>query len=369
MRVLFFNEGNLGSHIMGQGQLDSALHDGLTDLPDLQTRFAGLSPMSRLENALATRPLPALARLDLDFTTLRWHGVQSVRARMALQRELRAWPADVVHVHSHSVSLAMGAEVHGARLALSLDTTVRDWAQMPAWRLERSYGPRLLTASAALERRALERAAIVFAWTGWARRAVEREAPRAHVVEHHPGIDLEHYRPAVRRERELPRVLFVGGRFEEKGGLDLLAALGDQLGRTVELDLVTPAAVPRRAGVTVHRLGPSDPQLLDLQQQADVYCLPTGGDGAPWAILEAMACGTPVVSTPIGGIPDMLEDGRAGILTSYADPTALGRVLRELLANAELRRELAARGRARAESHYDASGQTASLVEQLRQIC
>ncbi len=368
MRLLFFNEGNLGTHIMGQGQLEAALRTGLADTPSVQARFAGLTPMGRWASMLATRPIAPLAKANLDFRTLRWHLVQSLRARAALQRELHAWPADVVHVHSQSVALAMAATMRAVPVALSLDTTVADWWGMPAWRPRQRYGPLLIAPSRALERRALRRAAIVFAWTSWACRAVEREAPGARVVEHHPGIDLDRYRPASRRERSLPRVLFVGGRFEEKGGEDLLNVLGEQLGRTVELDLVTPAPVRERRGVRIHRLGPSDPRLLDLQQQADVFCLPTYGDAAPWAVLEAMACGTPVLSTRVGGIPDMLDGGRAGVLIAHANPAALSDALRDLLENPQLRTELAVRARAHCERNYDARSQFACLVDRIREL-
>jgi glycosyltransferase involved in cell wall biosynthesis len=368
MRLLFFNEGNLGAHIMGQGQLEAALRSGLEQTPDVQVRFAGLTSMGRWASMLATRPIPPLAKANLDFHTLRWHLVQSLRARAALNRELRAWPADVVHVHSQSVALAMASTMRAIPVAISLDTTVADWWGMPAWRPPQRHGPLLIAPSRALERRALQRAAMVFAWTPWAQRSAEREAPRARVVEHHPGIDIDRYRPAARRERSLPRVLFVGGRFAEKGGEDLLEALGEELGRTVALDLVTPADVRERPGVRIHRLGPSDPELLDLQQQADVFCLPTYGDAAPWAVLEAMACGTPVISTRMGGIPDMLDGGRAGVLVAHGDPSALAGALRGLLADQQLRTELASRARERCERHYDARSQSASLLDRIKEL-
>jgi glycosyltransferase involved in cell wall biosynthesis len=368
MRVLFFNEGNLGKQIMGQGQLEAALRVGLSDAPDVSARFAGLAPMGRLART-ATSPLPLLTDVSLDFETLRWHVVQSLRARAALQRELRTWPADVVHVHSHSVAFAMGNAMAALPLALSVDTTVHDWWAMPAWRPPQRYARAEIAASSALERRALRRAALVLAWTAWARGAVERAAPGARVLEHHPGIDLDRYRPAPRTERPRPRVLFVGGRFARKGGEDLLAALGEDLGVTVDLDIVTPAAVQERPGVRVHRLGPSDPRLLRLQQDADVFCLPTHGDAAPWAVLEAMACGTPVLSSRIGGIPDLLDEGRAGLLVPHGDRQALAETLRSLLVDAPRRAELAAHARARCESRYDARVQTARLVELLREAC
>ena len=369
MRVLFFNEGNLGTRVMGQGQLEQALRVGLPFAPELDARFAGLTPMGRLARAAATRPIERLAGTGLDFRTLRWHLVQALRARAALRARLRAWPADVVHVHSHSVAMAMGSTMRALPLALSVDTTALDWWSMPAW-AERQRHHRALTIapSSALERRACERAALTLAWTAWTRRSVERLAPRANVLEHHPGIDLDRYRPAVRRPRERPRVLFVGGRFAAKGGDDLLAALGEPLGSRVDLDLVTPEPVPERPGVRVHRLGPSDPLLLDLQQQADLMCLPTLADAVPWAVLEAMACGTPVLSTRIGGIPDLLDDGRAGMIVQAGDARALGEGLRRLLGDAQARASLAERARERCEQRYDARRQLPRLIEHLREI-
>jgi glycosyltransferase involved in cell wall biosynthesis len=368
VNILFYNEGNLGTHIMGQGQLEAALRAGLAATPDVQARFAALQPMGRWTRALAERPVPLLARANLDLRMLRWHAVQSLRTRAALRRELKLWPADAVHVHSQAVAMAMRSRMRELTIALSVDTTVGDWWEMPAWRPRERYAPALTVPSRALERRALRRASIVFAWTGWARRAVERAAPGARVVEHHPGIDLQRYRPAPRRERELPRVLFVGGRFAAKGGEDLLGALGGQLGQSVELDVVTPAPVVERPGVRVHRLEASDPRLLDLQQQADLFCLPTYGDAAPWAVLEAMACGTPVLSTRLGGIPDMLEGGRAGALVAHGDQAALGDALRSLLGDAELRAQLAARARARCERHYDARLQFAAMLGHISRL-
>src|SRR5262249_29732592 len=160
-------------------------------------------------------------------------------------------------------------------------------------------------------------AALVQAWTGWARAGIEREQPAAHVIALHPGLDLEHYRPepaTAREPRERRRALFVGGRFAEKGGEDLLAAAAPRLARgELELDLVTRADVQPRPGVRVHHLQSGDAHLLELYRQADVLCLPTHGDSVPWVVLEAMACGLPVLSTRVGAIPELLDGGRCGV--------------------------------------------------------
>jgi glycosyltransferase involved in cell wall biosynthesis len=367
VRVLFFNEGNLGGYIMGQAQVQAAMSAGLAQAPDIEARFATLPPMGRLANAVAVRRIEPLASRHLDFNALRWHLVQSQRARRRLNAELGQWPADVVHLHTQSVALTMKATMRSVPVVLSMDTTTHDWQSMPAWALTDRASAISRAPVRALERRALRAAALVLAWTPWARRGVERDAPEARVVEHHPGLDLDRFVPAPRRERARPRVLFVGGRFVEKGGEDLLAALGERLGRDVDLDLVTPSPVLERPGVHVHRLQTSDPRLLDLYQQADLLALPTYGDATPWVVLEAMACATPVLSTPVGGIPDMLDDGRAGALVPYGNVRALGEALDGLLASPELLASLGSRARERCETHYDARKQFVRLAEYLRE--
>ena len=364
MRVLFFNEGNLGSQVMGQGQLQQALEKGLAAQPEqrLQARFAPLSPLTPFEHAMAVKTFGPLTKTGLEFRALRWHLIQAARTRRELRRELRAWPADVAHVHSHSIAFLAGGG-GWPPLALSVDCTVHDWWAMPAWRKIEGDRELALRPSSALERRAFRRASLVLAWTGWARRAVERSAPEANTVELHPGIDLDRYRPAARRERELPRILFVGGRFAEKGGEDLLSALSGRLGETVELDVVTPAELAPRPGLRVHRLGPDAPELLDLHQQADLFCLPSYGDAAPWAVLEAMACGTAVLATEVGGIPDQLDHGRAGVMVRHGDRRALRAAIDALLEQPGQRGGLGERARARCEERFDAVRQTARLLD------
>ncbi len=176
----------------------------------------------------------------------------------------------------------------------------------------------------ARERAMFDRSFAALPWSAWACEGVARRSPDARIIRHDPGLDLELFRPADEREpRPRPRVLCVAARFTAKGGDDLLAALGPLLGELVDLDIVTTGEVAERPGVRVHRLGPGDPQLVHLQQQADIFCLPTQEDASPFALREAMACGAAVVSTPIGAIAEILDEGRAGVLVEPGDIAGL----------------------------------------------
>jgi glycosyltransferase involved in cell wall biosynthesis len=364
VRALFVSEGTLGHEVLGPASAAAAITAHIAET-DLAARFVPLPPMGRAALAVS-RGVPGLGHADLDLQPLRWHLAQSVRTRVAVERALRRAPADVLHIQSHSIGLLCGGVERRIPTALSVDATVRDWHAFGIWRVARPWSAATLEPSAALERRAFARAAVVLAWTPWAAAGVRRACPTAHVVEHHPGLDVARFRPAERRPRERPRVLFVGGRFGAKGGDLLLAALGPLAGRELDLDLVTKADVPARPGVRVHALAPGDPALIDLYQQADVFCLPTRGDAVPFSVIEAMATGAAVVASDIGAIPDLLADGRCGRLIPSGNRRALFEAVTGLLADAPQRAALARAGRERCETHFDARTQTRRLATLLR---
>jgi glycosyltransferase involved in cell wall biosynthesis len=96
----------------------------------------------------------------------------------------------------------------------------------------------------------------------------------------------------------------------------------------------------------------------------DILVLPSESEGLPFAVLEAMAWGKPVVASAVGGVPEAVVDGETGLLIPPGDVRALETALNTLICHPEMRRQMGLAGRARAERLFD-SRQMARSFENL----
>lgn len=151
------------------------------------------------------------------------------------------------------------------------------------------------------------------------------------------GIDLLLQAFAVLRQR-LPaaalRLRLVGGGPQRAELLALAQALG--LGDTVEF-----------IGPVDHAEVPAQLRLLDI------YVAPSRHESFGVAVIEAMACGLPVVVSDAGGLPEVVQAGVSGLVVPVGDVAALADALAALVVDAGLRRRLAQAGRDRAVAQYD----------------
>ena len=108
------------------------------------------------------------------------------------------------------------------------------------------------------------------------------------------------------------------------------------------------------------------PHEPNLHHVFDISVLCSRDEAFPNTVIEAMAAGTPVVATAVGGVPDAIEDGVTGRLVPVSDPGHLATVLEELLARRDQREALGAAGRARARERYTPN-QALSELEALYQ--
>jgi glycosyltransferase involved in cell wall biosynthesis len=109
--------------------------------------------------------------------------------------------------------------------------------------------------------------------------------------------------------------------------------------------------------------------VLDRMRHADLFVLPCviASDGSrditPNALIEAMAMGLPVVSTAIGGVPEIVEDGVSGLIVPPGDAAALAGALEALIRDPERSAALGAAARRRVETKFDSATNARCYVE------
>jgi N-acetyl-alpha-D-glucosaminyl L-malate synthase BshA len=127
----------------------------------------------------------------------------------------------------------------------------------------------------------------------------------------------------------------------------------------------------------VRRLGLSDHVIVreqvgeieDYLQAADIGLFTSEIESFCLSILEAMCFGCPSVATAVGGIPEVVESGRSGILVPAGDADAIARAAESLIADPALRAALGAAARARAREHFSADAIVSQYVELYRRVC
>ena len=193
---------------------------------------------------------------------------------------------------------------------------------------------------------------------------------RLHVI--HCGVDPDTF--ATHSDVVGNRLLYVGRLAAVKGLPILLRALAtiatdhpavtlDVAGDGPDRAMLTELAASLGVADRVRFLGyQSESQVRDLLRQTDVFVMASFAEGLPVVLMEAMAAGTPVVATRVAGVSELVDDGRSGLLVPPADPDALAAAVGRLLGDAELRRRLAAAGRAMVQREFDLRHESARLV-------
>lgn len=187
-----------------------------------------------------------------------------------------------------------------------------------------------------------------------------------------PGVDTSRWTPrCASGEVDGPvRILFVGGNFDRKGGRLLLDWHGSSLdAEGCELHIVTRDAVESRPGVHVYYdMQNNSDDLVRLAQSCDLFVLPTTADCFSLASMEAMAAGLPAITTNVGGIPDIVEDGVSGYLIAPNDGAALARAISAAIADRGRLRAMGQAARTRIEQRFDARKNTRRVVDAIVEV-
>jgi glycosyltransferase involved in cell wall biosynthesis len=189
-------------------------------------------------------------------------------------------------------------------------------------------------------------------------------------------------------ERGTFRILGVGRHVTKKGFDLLIEACALLRDRGLDLDLcilggfgehteaLRSLIAARELGACANLAGPcSQADLLAEYRRADVLCMPCrvldngDRDGIPNVIVEAMAAGLPVVTTPVSGIPELVEDGVSGLMVPPDDPGALADALSRLHRDSRLALRLGAAGQALIGERFDGDRLARQLGALFREAC
>ncbi|GHD88001.1 glycosyl transferase family 1 [Streptomyces naganishii JCM 4654] len=283
---------------------------------------------------------------------------------------------ELVHSHTWYANLAghLGKLLYGVPHVM----TAHSLEPLRPWKAEQLGGGYALSGWA--ERTAVEAADAVVAVSAAMREDIlgcypALDPSRVHVI--HNGIDTGLYRPdhgtevldRIGLDRDRPYVLFVGRITRQKGVPHLLRAVRDidpaaqvvlcaGAPDTPEIDwefrdLYEELSRVREGVHWIPQMLPR-PDVVQLLTHAAAFVCPSVYEPLGIVNLEAMACGTPVVASRVGGIPEVVEDGRTGVLVDVDDDfePSLARALDRVLGDPEAARRMGEAGRRRAVEEF-----------------
>ena len=176
------------------------------------------------------------------------------------------------------------------------------------------------------------------------------------------GLDTDLYSPDPALPRSESEILCVGRASDPNKGIKTLIAALAKLEPPVRLTLVDAGSTGNDARKWARSLGCSDrldvtgripnQDLVNLYRRAALVVVPSRYEGFGLPAVEAMACGTPVVATSVGALPEVMRVGSGGLLVPRDDPDALAKAVATLLEQPEMRREMGARARPRVEATF-----------------
>lgn len=206
--------------------------------------------------------------------------------------------------------------------------------------------------------------------------AANFRVPREHIRVIPCGVDTERFCPAQHiAPNNLPTIVCVARHVAVKSLGLLLDACAELRKRGVNFRCVMIGDGPlhdelkaKRAALKLDDVvtmpGAADQdEVLRAWQQADVGVLCSENEGMPVCLMEAAACGVPVVATRVGGIPELVAHGVTGTLTQPGDALAFADALEILLGDSALRERMGTAARERALRNFSVAKQVDSLLE------
>jgi alpha-maltose-1-phosphate synthase len=295
-------------------------------------------------------------------------------------------------VHSHTWYANLAGHLSSLLYGIPHVLTAHSLEPLRPWKAEQLGGGYAL--SSWCEQTAMQSAAAVIAVSNGMAADIrvcypEIPADRVHVI--HNGIDARQYSPDGNRDvldrygidPSLPSVVFVG-RVTRQKGLPVLLRAAELLdpaaqlvlcagqADTTELEAEVSGLVQKlqstRSGVIWIPAMLAKTEVIQILSHATAFVCPSEYEPLGIVNLEAMACGSAVVASAVGGIPEVVADGETGLLVPPNDETALAAAINALIREPARAAEFGARGRNRAVAEFSwdtIAARTADLYDSL----
>lgn len=175
----------------------------------------------------------------------------------------------------------------------------------------------------------------------------------------------------VPKDKSTPTILFLGRLSANKGTSELITAMFDvmqkfpntilELGGDGDIETYRQQA---SGNPNIKFLGwVDDVGRHAALSRASIFCLPSWNEGLPMSVLEAMSAGLPVVSTPVGGIPEAITDGVTGLLVQPGDVQGLAVALCKLLLDPEMANSMGKKAQACHSNQFSSEAMGNSCLE------
>jgi starch synthase len=331
-------------------------------------------------DAVAHQPWPELA------------GASSVLQVISTDLSMTAAVHDAQLIHSHTWYANLAGHLSSLLYGVPHVLTAHSLEPLRPWKAEQLGGGYAL--SSWCERTAMQSAAAVIAVShGMAAdiRVAYPEVPadRVHII--HNGIDASQYSPdpgldvldrygidpgrpsvvfvgRVTRQKGLPVLLRAAAELDPAAQLVLCAGQADTAELQAEVGGLAQRLQATRSGVIWIPGMLAKTEVIQILSHATVFACPSLYEPLGIVNLEAMACGTAVVASAVGGIPEVVADGETGLLVPPGDEAALAAAINALIRDPARSAQLGARGRARAVADFSwaaIAAQTAALYAEI----
>ena len=362
----------------GAGVVVGQLAEALARLMPVEVRCFGERAAAESTDRIALRGYAPWERVGAGRDKpLYAPALETLSIALAMARD----PVDAQVAHAHTWYADMAGLWIRTLHRVPLCVTLHSMEPLRPWKADQLGSGYLL--SSWIEKTAVEAADRVIAVSRRMRDDILEhfKVDPAKVVVIHNGIDPDKFRRTAARDvlarrgvRE-PYVLFVGRITDQKGIFHLIEAAGHL---PAGVQVVVCASAPdtpeieerlRRAVAALPNVRWIDEmipvsEVVQLYSHAAVFACPSVYEPFGLINLEAMACETPVVASAVGGILEVVEDGKTGVLVEPGRPEALAAAIRGVLADPARGRAMGRAGRLRVEAQFS----WASVAERTREV-